>query len=162
MMIHDFDMARFLVGEDPIEVFALGSSLVDPEIGKAGDVDTAAVMLKTRSGKICQISNSRRATYGYDQRVEVHGSKGLLTAGNILETTVMFAGKGGFTADPAQNFFLERYAIAYRNEVEAFINAVEKGTPPSPNGTDGLKAQQLADAAQQSLETGKPVKIDHV
>lgn len=159
MMIHDFDMARFLLGEDPIEVYALGSSLVDPAIGKAGDVDTAAVLLKTRSGKICQISCSRRATYGYDQRVEVHGSKGLLTAGNIHETTVSFAGERGYTADPVQNFFLERYAAAYRNEVEAFIDAIEKGNKPSPDGNDGLKAQQLADGAQKSRETGAPVKV---
>jgi myo-inositol 2-dehydrogenase/D-chiro-inositol 1-dehydrogenase len=159
MMIHDFDMARFLLGEDPIDVYALGSALVDPAIGKAGDVDTAAVLLKTASGKICQISCSRRATYGYDQRVEVHGSKGLLTAGNIHETTVMFAGESGYTADPVQNFFLERYALAYRNEVEAFIDAIENGREPSPSGLDGLKAQQLADAAQESLDTGKPVKV---
>ncbi|MCO5081506.1 MAG: inositol 2-dehydrogenase [Rhizobiaceae bacterium] len=159
MMIHDFDMARFLLGEDPVEVYAVGSSLVDPAIGKAGDVDTAAVVMKSASGKICQISCSRRATYGYDQRVEVHGSKGLLTAGNIHETTVGFAGKHGFTTDPALNFFLERYANAYRNEVEAFIDAVIEGRAPSPSGLDGLKAQQLADAAQASLETGKPVKV---
>ncbi|WP_274626847.1 inositol 2-dehydrogenase [Arvimicrobium flavum] len=159
MMIHDFDMARFLLGEDPIEVFSLGSALVDPAIGKAGDVDTAAVLLKTRSGKICQISNSRRATYGYDQRIEVHGSKGLLSAGNVHETTVMFAGERGLTADPVQNFFLERYAAAYRNEIEAFIDAMERGRKPSPDGADGLKAQQLADAAQKSLETGKPVEV---
>ena len=159
MMIHDFDMARFLLGEDAVEVFAVGSSLVDPAIGKAGDVDTAAVVLKTASGKICQISNSRRATYGYDQRIEVHGSKGLLSAGNVLETTVRFAGSGGITADPVQNFFLERYAGAYKNEIDAFIDALTKGTKPSPSGTDGLKAQLMADAAAKSLETGKPVKI---
>ena len=88
MMIHDFDMARFLLGEEPVEVHAVGANLVDPAIGKAGDVDTAAVLLKTASGKIAQISNSRRATYGYDQRIEVHGSKGLLTAGNHHATTV--------------------------------------------------------------------------
>src|SRR5690606_20085916 len=159
MMIHDFDMARFLLGEDPVEVYAVGSSLVDPAIGKAGDGDTAAVVMKTATGKICQISCSRRATYGYDQRVEVHGSKGLLTAGNIHETTVGFAGRHGFTTDPVQNFFLERYAAAYRNEVEAFIDAVTEGRTPSPSGLDGLKAQQLADAAQASLDSGKPVKV---
>ena len=104
----------------PVEVFALGSSLVDPAIGKAGDVDTAAVLLKTASGKICQISNSRRATYGYDQRIEVHGSKGLLSAGNVHETTVSFAGASGISADPVQNFFLERYAAAYRQRDRGF------------------------------------------
>jgi myo-inositol 2-dehydrogenase/D-chiro-inositol 1-dehydrogenase len=159
MMIHDFDMARFLLGEDAIEVYALGSSLVDPAIGKAGDVDTAAVLIRTASGKICQISNSRRATYGYDQRIEVHGSKGLLQAGNVHETTVQFSGDKGITADPVQNFFLERYAAAYRHEIDAFIDAMEKGTKPSPDGTDGLKAQLMADAATKSRETGKPVKI---
>jgi len=159
MMIHDFDMARFLLGEEPVEVFALGSSLVDPAIGKAGDVDTAAVLLKTASGKICQISNSRRATYGYDQRIEVHGSKGLLSAANVHETTVTFAGAGGIVADPVQNFFLERYAAAYRNEVEAFIDAVVDGKTISPDGNDGLRAQMLADAATNSQQTGKPVKV---
>ena len=159
MMIHDFDMARFLLGEDAVEVHAMGSALVDPAIGKAGDIDTAAVILRTASGKICQISNSRRATYGYDQRIEVHGSKGLLSAGNVHETTVRFAGAQGVTSDPVQNFFLERYAAAYRHEIEAFIDAVDKGAKPSPSGTDGLKAQLMADAAAKSLETGKPVII---
>ncbi|MBL8576802.1 MAG: inositol 2-dehydrogenase [Mesorhizobium sp.] len=159
MMIHDFDMARFLLGEDAVEVFAVGSALVDKAIGKAGDVDTAAVVLKTASGKICQISNSRRATYGYDQRIEVHGSKGLLQAGNVHETTVVFAGAKGISADPVQNFFLERYAGAYKAEIEAFIDAIVKGKKPKPNGEDGLKAQLMADAATKSRETGKPVKI---
>jgi len=159
MMIHDFDMARFLLGEDAVEVYAMGSALVDPAIGAAGDVDTAAVVLKTASGKICQISNSRRATYGYDQRVEVHGSKGMLSAGNIHETTVRFAGASGITADPVQNFFLERYAAAYKNEIEAFIDAMTAGRKPSPNGEDGLQAQLMADAAAKSLETGKAVSI---
>jgi myo-inositol 2-dehydrogenase/D-chiro-inositol 1-dehydrogenase len=159
MMIHDFDMARFLLGEDAVEVFALGSALVDPAIGEAGDVDTAAVVLKTASGKICQISNSRRATYGYDQRIEVHGSKGMLSAGNIHETTVQFAGAKGVSADPVQNFFLERYAGAYKAEIEAFIDTMVKGRKPKPDGTDGLKAQLMADAATKSRETGKPVRI---
>src|SRR5690606_15452664 len=159
MMIHDFDMARFLLGEDAIEVFALGSSLVDPAIGKAGDVDTAAVVLKTASGKICQISNSRRATYGYDQRIEVHGSKGLLSAGNVHETTVQFAGAKGISADPVQNFFLERYAAAYKAEIDAFVEAIAKGRKPKPDGLDGLNAQLMADAATKSRETGKPVRI---
>ncbi len=159
MMIHDLDMARFLLGEEPIEVHAVASSIVDPAIGKAGDVDTAAVLLKTKSGKICQISNSRRATYGYDQRIEVHGSKGLLTAGNVHETTVKFASGAGVTADPVQNFFLERYNPAYQNEINAFIDAIEKKVAPSPSGHDGLMALVLADAATKSHQTGKPVKL---
>lgn len=159
MMIHDFDMARFLLGEEPVEVFALGSSLVDPAIGAAGDVDTAAVLMKTRSGKIAQISNSRRATYGYDQRIEVHGSGGMLRAGNIHETSVESATGQGFRADPVQNFFLERYASAYRAELDAFIAAMAGGSAPSPSGLDGLKAQILADAATESWKTGKPVAV---
>jgi myo-inositol 2-dehydrogenase / D-chiro-inositol 1-dehydrogenase len=159
MMIHDFDMARFLLAEDPVEVFALGSALVDPAIGQAGDVDTAAVLMKTASGKIAQISNSRRATYGYDQRIEVHGSKGMLRAGNIHETTVESATAAGFLADPVQNFFLERYAAAYRAELDAFIAACRDGVSPAPSGQDGLKAQILADAATQSWRSGKPVAV---
>jgi myo-inositol 2-dehydrogenase/D-chiro-inositol 1-dehydrogenase len=159
MMIHDFDMARFLLGEEPVEVHAVGSNLVDPAIGKAGDVDTAAVLLKTKSGKIAQISNSRRATYGYDQRIEVHGSKAMLAAGNSFATTVIRANGQGYATDPALPFFLERYAAAYRNELAAFIAAVLDGTPISPTGEDGLKAQRLADAATQSSQSGKPVKV---
>ncbi len=159
MMIHDFDMARFLLGEEPVEVFAVGSALVDPAIGAAGDVDTAAVLMKTASGKIAQISNSRRASYGYDQRIEVHGSKGMLRAGNIHETTVESATQAGFRADPVQNFFLERYAAAYRAELDAFIAACAGGEAPTPSGLDGLKAQILADAATQSAQTGKPVAV---
>ncbi|HZP20020.1 MAG TPA: inositol 2-dehydrogenase [Bauldia sp.] len=159
MMIHDLDMARFLLGEEPTEVHAVGSVMVDKAIGAAGDVDTAMVMLKTASGKLCQISCSRRATYGYDQRIEVHGSEGMLRAGNIHETTLEVAGKGGFTRDPVQNFFLERYADAYRMELAAFIDAVTKGKKPSPSGEDGLMAQRLADASTESHRTGQPVKF---
>ncbi|WP_244595373.1 inositol 2-dehydrogenase [Bosea lathyri] len=159
MMIHDFDMARFLLAEEPVEVFALGSALVDPAIGEAGDVDTAAVLMKTASGRIAQISNSRRATYGYDQRIEVHGSKGMLRAGNIHETTVEIATGAGFRADPVQNFFLERYAAAYRAELDAFIAACKGGKAATPSGLDGLKAQILADAATESARTGKPVSV---
>jgi myo-inositol 2-dehydrogenase/D-chiro-inositol 1-dehydrogenase len=159
MMIHDFDMARFLLGEEPVEVHAIGSALVDKAIGDAGDVDTALVMMRTASGKLCQISNSRRAAYGYDQRIEVHGATGMLRAGNIHETTVEVAGKGGFTADPVQHFFLERYAGAYRAELAAFIKAIESGKAPSPSGYDGLMAQRLADAATKSRATGRPIKL---
>ncbi|KAF0228240.1 MAG: myo-inositol [Beijerinckiaceae bacterium] len=158
MMIHDLDMARFLLGEDPVEVHAVGSSLVDPEIGKAGDVDTAAVLLKTASGKICQISNSRRATYGYDQRIEVHGAKGMVRAQNIPVTSVEFADGSGFRTDPAQPFFLERYAAAYRDELDHFLASVAAGRVPTPSGQDGLKAQVLADAATESAFSGKPVR----
>jgi len=159
MMIHDFDMARFLLGEEPVVVHAVGSVLVDPAIGEAGDVDTAMVMMRTASGKLCQISCSRRATYGYDQRIEVHGSEGMIRAGNIHETTVEVASKAGFTSDPVMNFFLERYTQAYRDELSAFIDAVENGKPTSPSGHDGLMAQRLADAATQSWTSGQPVAL---
>ena len=126
MMIHDFDMARFLLGEEPIAVSAMGSALVDKAIGEAGDVDTAVVVMETKSGKVAQISNSRRAAYGYDQRVEAHGAKGMLSAGNMRETTVEFAGAQGFVGDKILNFFLERYAAAYRDELDAFVSAVQR------------------------------------
>src|SRR4051812_45348872 len=159
MMIHDFDMARFLLGEDPTEVHAVGSCLVDPAIGAAGDVDTAAVLLKTASGKIAQISNSRRATYGYDQRIEVHSSRGLLSSGNRHATTVEHADADGYRHDPALPFFLERYAEAYREELDSFVSATLDGAPLSPNGEDGLRAQLLADAATQAAKAGHPVRI---
>ena len=159
MMIHDFDMARFLLGEEITTVFAVGSSLVDPEIGKAGDVDTAAVTLTTASGKICQISNSRRATYGYDQRIEVHGSKGMLRAENILENSVEVATGQGYSRAPTLNFFLERYEAAYLAEITHFVSAFNANETPSPNINDGLRAQMLADAAAKSLETSQPVHL---
>jgi myo-inositol 2-dehydrogenase/D-chiro-inositol 1-dehydrogenase len=117
------------------------------------------VLLKTASGRIAQISNSRRATYGYDQRIEVHGSRGLLAAGNRTATTVTRANGDGYASDPALPFFLERYAEAYRSELNAFIDAVVDGKPISPTGDDGLKAQRLADAATEAAKTGKPVRL---
>ncbi len=155
MMIHDFDMARFLLGEEPVSIYATGSSLVDPAIGEAGDVDTAAVTLKTTSGKICQISNSRRATYGYDQRLEVHGSKGMLRAENQLENSVEIATETGFSRAPTQHFFLERYHGAYIAELKHFADCLEAGKKPDPTAEDGLRAQLMADAATRSCETGE-------
>jgi myo-inositol 2-dehydrogenase/D-chiro-inositol 1-dehydrogenase len=159
MMIHDLDMARFLLGEEPVELYAAASALVDKAIGEAGDVDTAVVTLKTASGKLCQISNSRRATYGYDQRIEAHGSEGLLRAGNRTSTTVESAGRNGFTTDPALPFFLERYEAAYRAELDAFVTAVLDKTPAGPTGDDGLRALLLADAATESARSGRPVSL---
>ena len=159
MMIHDLDLARFLVGEEFVSVSALGAALVDKRIGDEGDCDTAAVQMQTASGKIAVITNSRRATYGYDQRIEVHGSKGMLRAGNIHNTTVEAATADGFRADPILHFFTERYGQAYANEVLTFIDAVTGGKPASPSGHDGLQAQKLADAATLSWQSGKPVKV---
>jgi myo-inositol 2-dehydrogenase/D-chiro-inositol 1-dehydrogenase len=159
MMIHDFDMARFLLGEEPVNLYAAASALVDPAIGEAGDVDTAVVILTTGSGKLCQISNSRRATYGYDQRIEAHAADGLLRAANMTATTVESGGPHGFVTDPALPFFLERYDAAYRAELDAFIRCVLDDTPASPGGEDGLRALLLADAAERSLRTGQSVMI---
>lgn len=159
MMIHDLDMARFLLGEEPVTVHAAGSALVDPAIGAAGDVDTAVVTLTTASGKLVSITNSRRATYGYDQRIEVHGSTGMLAAGNRTATTVTEAGTAGYSTDPALPFFLERYADAYRAELDAFVTAIRGDTVPEPGGEDGLAAQILADAATESAKSGRVVTL---
>ncbi len=160
MMIHDFDMARFLMGEEFVVVNALGSALVDKAIGTEGDCDTAAVQMQTASGKIAVITNSRRATYGYDQRFEVHGSKGMIHPKNIHNSSVEVLSAEGYKADPIQNFFLERYFAAYTNELNTFIEAVESGNRnPKPSGYDGLQAQKLAEAATESWKTGKPVKV---
>jgi myo-inositol 2-dehydrogenase / D-chiro-inositol 1-dehydrogenase len=159
MMIHDFDMARWLLGEEPVAVFAAGSVLIDPAIGAAGDVDTAVVTLRTGSGALCQISNSRRAVYGYDQRIEILGSNGALKADNVALSTVAFAGADGIVSDKPLPFFLERYAEAYRLELDYFVDALARGTPPVPSGSDGLKALALADAALQSLQTGHAITL---
>jgi myo-inositol 2-dehydrogenase / D-chiro-inositol 1-dehydrogenase len=160
MMIHDFDIARFLMGEEFVVVNALGAALVDKAIGEAGDVDTAAVQMQTASGKIAVITNSRRATYGYDQRMEVHGSLGMVHARNVHNTTVEVLNDKGYKSDPIQNFFLERYGAAYANELNTFIAAVESGNrDPKPNGFDGLQAQKLAEAATESWKTKKPVEV---
>ena len=158
MMIHDLDMARFLVGEEFVEVFATGSVLIDPEIGAAGDVDTAMATLKTASGKIVVITTNRRAPYGHDQRAEVHGSKGMVSLGNQRATSVSVADSHGYRAEPLLASFMVRYADAYRQELTAFVEALETGGPLSPTGEDGLRALELADAAQRSMETGRLVR----
>lgn len=159
MMIHDLDMARWLLGEEPVEVFATASCLVDPAIGEAGDVDTALVTLKTASGKLCQISNSRRAVYGYDQRIEVLGSKGMLQANNNLESNLVQTTDAGSQGSKPQHFFLERYAEAYRQELANFIDAVEDKAKPLANQNDGLMALSLAEAAMESARTGRAVTV---
>lgn len=159
MTIHDFDMARWMLGEEPTEVFAYGATLVDPAIGQAGDIDSAMVLLKTASGRMAHINNSRRASYGYDQRVEVHGSAGRLIAGNRTPTTVELADANAVAADKPLHFFLERYADAYRIELNAFLDAVANGTKMPVGAEDGRQALVLADAAFESLRTGCPVKV---
>ncbi len=159
MTIHDFDMARWLLGEEPIELFAYGSCLVDPAVGKIGDTDSVMVLMKTASGKLAHINNSRRASYGYDQRLEVHGAKGRLLAGNRTATTVELADAGAVTSDKPLYFFLERYADAYRAELTAFVDAVQNKKPMPVGAEDGRQAIVLAEAAVKSLKTGRPVKL---
>jgi myo-inositol 2-dehydrogenase/D-chiro-inositol 1-dehydrogenase len=159
MMIHDLDMARWLLGSEPVEVFARGSALVDPAIGAAGDVDTAMVMLRTADGKLCQIANSRRCAFGYDQRIEVFGSAGMVRADNHTTTSVTVANGAGFNTEPALPFFLERYADAYRLELDDFIAALSGKSVELATGEDGRRALMLADASQRSLATGAAVAV---
>jgi myo-inositol 2-dehydrogenase / D-chiro-inositol 1-dehydrogenase len=159
MTIHDFDMARFLLGEEPVSVFATAAVLVDKAIGEAGDYDSVSVLLQTASGKQAMISNSRRATYGYDQRIEVHGSKGLASAENQRPVSIEVANGDGYTRPPLHDFFMTRYTEAYANEIARFIDAIENGTKITPSGADGLAALQLADAAVQSVKEGKLIRV---
>ena len=159
MMIHDLDIARWFLGEDPVEVTATASCLIDPAIGEAGDIDTALVTLRTARGRLCQISNSRRAAYGYDQRIEVLGSKGMLRAENHQPTTVQAATAEGVRHDKPLYFFLERYAAAYKAELDAFIEAVSRGSRPRPGGADGCAALRLAEAALQSFQEKRTVTL---
>jgi myo-inositol 2-dehydrogenase / D-chiro-inositol 1-dehydrogenase len=159
MTIHDFDMARYLAG-DIGSVAAFGANRVDPAIGALGDIDTCALTLKARSGALIQINNSRRSAYGYDQRIEVFGAAGMLLAGNRRPTTVSgWSAEHTAAQDPVLNFFIERYREAYQAEVEAFIAAVEEGRPMTPAFSDGLEALRLADAAQESLKSGRAVEL---
>ena len=156
MAIHDFDMARWLLGEEPIEVYAAGSCLVDPEIGRLGDIDTARTVLKTASGRLCVIANSRRSGFGYDQRIEAYASAGMVRADNVLESTVQTWGEGGAASDRFQNFFLTRYAEAYREEMDHFADMLD-GAAASVGYADGVAALALAEAAARSLASGQPV-----
>jgi myo-inositol 2-dehydrogenase / D-chiro-inositol 1-dehydrogenase len=159
MAIHDFDMARWLLGEEPSEVFAWGSCLIDPAIGVAGDVDTARTLLKTSSGKLCAIANSRRSGFGYDQRIEAYCSAGMVRADNVAETTVKVWTEQGSQADRFQNFFLDRYSAAYRAEMEHFAQVLSGASTPCVGYGDGLAALALAEAAALSLQSGKPVNL---
>ena len=159
MAIHDFDMARWLLGEEPAEVFAWGVSLVDPAIGAAGDIDTARTLLKTASGKLCAIANSRRSGFGYDQRIEAYGSAGMVRADNVTESTVQVWTEAGAAADRFQTFFLDRYRDAYRAEMDHFADILAGDFKPAIGYADGIAALALAEAAAQSLQTGRPVRL---
>ncbi|MFQ0815210.1 inositol 2-dehydrogenase [Brucella anthropi] len=162
MTIHDFDMARFLLGEEIDSVAASASVLVDPKIGELGDYDSASVILTTPSGRQCVISNSRRASYGYDQRIEVHGSLGAVSAENQRPVSIEIASKDGYNRPPLHDFFMTRYTAAYAAEIASFIDALDTGKAPHPSAEDGLQALALAEAALRSVKEGRVVKVAEV
>lgn len=162
MTIHDFDMARFMLGEEPANVFATASVLVDKAIGKAGDFDSASVVLTTKSGRQCVITNSRRATYGYDQRVEVHGSAGVVAAENQRPVSIEIASAAGYVRPPLHDFFMTRYTDAYAAEIATFIAAVRDRKKPTPTGEDGLIALALAEAALKSVAEKRSVAVSEI
>ncbi|WCM53223.1 inositol 2-dehydrogenase [Pseudomonas sp. WJP1] len=161
MTIHDLDIGRWLLGEEPVELTAIGSRLIDPQMmEKYDDYDTAMVQMQTASGKQCHINNCRQAVYGYDQRIEVFGSKGMLQMDNLRPTTIRRWSQDVTDArEPLLNFFLERYQQAYKAELDAYIDALVKGSPMPTTVQDGLKALKLADAAVESVKTGRAVRL---
>ena len=162
MTIHDFDMARFLSSSEVTEVHAYGAVLVDPEIGKAGDIDTAVISLKFTNGALGIIENSRKAVYGYDQRVEIFGSKGTAMADNNTPTSMVVYNESGTIRDKPLYFFLERYEAAFIDEMKAFVNAIREDKTTAVSGKDGLAPVLIALEAQDSLKRGKPEKVDSV
>ncbi len=162
MAIHDFDMARFVVGKEVAEVYAKGAVLTDPAIGEAGDIDTAVVILTYTDGTMAVIDNSREAAYGYDQRIEVFGSKGMVQANNnFLDSHLLYTRKGIEAALPL-HFFLERYATAYRMEMLEYVKSLRNGEQVSVDGKDGLASLQIGLAAIKSLKEKRPVKIEEI
>ncbi|MDR1349276.1 MAG: inositol 2-dehydrogenase [Zoogloeaceae bacterium] len=162
MAIHDFDMARFQSGSEVEEVFACGAVLVDPAIGKEGDIDTAIVTLKFKNGALGVIDNSRKAVYGYDQRVEVFGSKGMASGENDCPTTVRVSTAAEVSSDKPQYFFLQRYMESFVDEMKAFIDAVRRDAPVPVGIDDGLKPVVIAKAALKSLRENRPVRCDEI
>ncbi|AHG87525.1 Inositol 2-dehydrogenase [Bibersteinia trehalosi USDA-ARS-USMARC-190] len=162
MTIHDFDMIRYLSGSEVEEVFAVGTVLVNPEIGKAGDIDTAVITLKLKNGAIGVIDNSRKAAYGYDQRAEVFGSKGAIHITNDTGSTAVFSGENGVVAEKPKYFFLERYMQSFADEINCFVDSVVNDKPTLVNGNDGLQPVLIALAAKKSLEENRPVKLSEV
>lgn len=159
MTIHDFDVARWLLGEDVETVQASASVLVDPKIGELGDYDSVTVILRTASGKQCVISNSRRAAYGYDQRIEVLGSKGAVSAKNTHESKIEIATAQGYLRPPLLNFFMTRYTAAYAAEIAHLVEALTNGRQPATSGHDGLMALALAEAALKSVTEKRVVAV---
>ncbi|MFX0040308.1 MAG: inositol 2-dehydrogenase [Promethearchaeota archaeon] len=159
MTIHDWDMARFQAGSEVEEVYATGGVLIDPEIGKAGDIDTAVAVLKFKNGAFGIIDNTRQAVYGYDQRVEVFGSKGCVVADNEATNTVRIYTAECTNIDKIPYFFMERYMESYLTELINFFDCLRKNIEPKPNGEDGLQNVLVALAAQKSYKENRPIKI---
>ena len=162
MTIHDFDLARFILGDDPVrELYATGSIMADPALGEIEDLDTAMVVMKAASGALVHINNSRRATYGYDQRVEAFGAKGMVQSDNIRASTITRSDAERTDAkEPLLGFFMERYQQAYRDELDEFIAVVEGKAVPTADFEDGRCALILADAAWRSLRSGQAVRVE--
>ena len=159
MMIHDFDMARFLLGQEVVELMAVGSCLVDPAIGEAGDIDTAIVTLKYEGGAWGTIDNSRKAVYGYDQRIEIFGSEGCVIVGNKKPTEVTVFGTEDARSDKPVFWFIERYIEAFLAEMKEFVRCIQENKEPLVGGLDGKIAVQMGYAAKESLTRGSFVKI---
>ena len=162
MTIHDFDMARYLIGDEVVEVYAVGGVRVDPKIGEAGDIDTTVITLRFENGVIGTIDNSREAVYGYDQRVEVFGSKGMVTAANPPTDTVTFSGSEGTRAASPPYFFVERYKPAFLSELQAFFACIQEDTAPPVTGTDGRAPVVIGFAALKSLRENRPVLLSEI
>ncbi len=162
MTIHDFDMVRYISGDEVEEVYATGAVLVDPEIGKAGDIDTAIVNMKLSSGAIAVINNCRRASYGYDQRLEAFGSLGQVEVQNDTDSTAVISNADGVTKEKPKYFFLQRYMAAYTAEIESFVRAVENDTDVEVGVIDGLEPVLIGLAATRSVKEGRPVKISEL
>ncbi len=158
-MVHDVDMARWLLAEEPVEVFAMASCLIEPAFRALGETDTAVALLRTASGRLCQINNSWRATYGYDQRIEVLGSGGMLRSDNVRRTTLERYDAAGVRGDVFPYFFTDRYVVSYRHALDHFADVVEHGEEPFITAEDGRRALILAAAARQSASTGQPVQV---
>ncbi len=162
MTSHDFDMVRCLSGSNPVEIYAQGGVLVDPEIGKIGDIDTTMITIKMENGVLACIDNSRQCSYGYDQRAEVFGSKGMASFGNDSQSNVKLSTKDGVTGEVALFFFLERYMEAYKKEIKYFIDAIENNTEISLGVEDGLWSIIMGLAAKKSFDENRPVKISEI
>ncbi|SFI10238.1 myo-inositol 2-dehydrogenase [Collimonas sp. OK307] len=159
MLIHDFDIFRWILEDEAVSISATGSCLSDPAIAEAGDIDCAAVTIRTRRGRLCQINTSRRAAYGYDQRFEVLGSKGMLQAGNHKPTEVTVATGQSVSADKPEHFFLERYRAAYAREIAHFFDAVVNQVAVRTTIEDGVKALELAEAATLSWRENRTIEL---